>query len=203
MKTYLFYFLLLMNVFIINGKKIELVELIKINPNIKLDIRYATKNNFTGKQVYSSAKCYLQKSAALALDEVQKELEKQGLGLKIYDCYRPFSVQKIFWEICPDARYVADPKVGSKHNRGTAVDLTLIDLKTGEELEMPSLYDDFSEKASRNCKKMSEKARKNCKLLEKIMKKHKFVPQPTEWWHFDYKGWKDFDILDIKIEDLK
>jgi zinc D-Ala-D-Ala dipeptidase len=180
----------------------RLVELITINARITLDVRYATTNNFTGKVVYPSARCFLQEPAALALADVQVELERQGLGLKVFDGYRPLSVQKIFWNICPDTRYVANPAKGSKHNRGTAVDLTLVDIKTGQELIMPSGYDDFTEKAHRNYATMSSEARKNCKLLEDIMTKYGFVPMATEWWHFDWNDWKQYPILDVAFNEL-
>ncbi len=191
------------------GLQAEFVELIKITPTIQFDVRYATTNNFTGKKVYPSARCFLQEPAALALDQVQQEFEKLGLGLKVFDAYRPLSVQKIFWAICPNENYVADPAKGSRHNRGCAVDLTLIDLKTGKELVMPSAFDEFSDKAGRNYDKMEPDACKNCKLLESIMKKHGFEGLPSEWWHFDFVGanpkeevWKAFPISDVDIEKI-
>lgn len=181
---------------VITSVRAKLIQIVKINAHIKLDIRYATKNNFTGKKVYPSAKCYLQEKAALALSAAQKEFETLGFGLKVFDGYRPPSVQKRFWDILgerfPDpaerARYVAPPWRGSKHSTGMAVDVTLIDVKTGKELEMPSAFDDFSDKAHRNYKKMaSAKVVENCKLLETVMGKHGFVGCPTEWWHFNKK----------------
>jgi D-alanyl-D-alanine dipeptidase len=189
----------------------DLVEVVKINPHIRLDIRYATTNNFAKKVVYPSARCFLEEPAAKALDAVQQKLEKFGLGLKIFDGYRPLSVQKIFWNVVSDqfpdetvrAQYVANPVTGSRHNRGSAVDLTLIDLKTGEELVMPSGYDDFSEKAHRNYNAMSPEAKKNCRLLETIMKSHGFEPLPSEWWHFDWRDWKSFPIQDVTFEELE
>ncbi|MFH1832452.1 MAG: M15 family metallopeptidase [bacterium] len=184
----------------------KLVELIKINPNIKLDIRYATKNNFTKQQVYPVAKCYVQDIVAKALDSVQKELEKQNLGLLVFDGYRPFGVQEIFWKICPNSNYVAKPDwakgKGSKHNRGTAVDLTLIDLKTGKALEMPSEFDDLTPKANRTYNTMSKSTAKNCKLLEDVMVKNGFEPLSTEWWHFDYKDWKKYPLMKTTFDEL-
>jgi D-alanyl-D-alanine dipeptidase len=187
----------------------ELIELTKINKTFVLDVRYATTNNFTGKKVYQSARCFLQKEAANALNDVQQELAQQNLGLKIFDAYRPLSVQKIFWEIYPDENYVADPKKGSRHNRGCAVDLTLIDLKTKEELVMPSGFDDFSKKTTRDYDHMTPEARENCKLLENIMQKHGFRGLPSEWWHFDFVGsnpnqeaWREYPVSDIAIETL-
>lgn len=194
-----------------------LVELIKINNSFVLDVRYATTNNFTGKKVYPSARCFLQKPAALALDQVQKELARHNFGLKIFDAYRPLSVQKIFWEIFPNEKYVADPKKGSRHNRGCAVDVTLINLTTKQELIMPSGFDDFSEKATRNYDKMEPEARKNCEFLETVMGRYGFKGAPSEWWHFDYVGpntvglnskrgkeaWREFPISDIAIDQIE
>jgi len=179
----------------------NLVELCTINPNIKLDIRYATTNNFTGQKVYGSPRCFLCASTAQKLNNVQKELETMGLGLKVWDGYRPRSVQYIFWEVTPDRRYVANPDKGSKHNRGTAVDCTLVD-KNGNELEMPSAFDDFSEKAHRNYASMKPEAAKNCKLLEEVMARHGFTPLPHEWWHFDDSDWRDYELLDIKFSEI-
>ncbi|MBU4269784.1 M15 family metallopeptidase [Candidatus Dependentiae bacterium] len=183
----------------------NLVEVIKVNPNIKLDIRYATKNNFTGKVVYPSARCFLHEELVKELDLIQKELEKEGLSLKIYDGYRPLSVQKIFWEIYPVEGFVANPyKNGaSKHNRGTAVDLTLVDLKTDKELEMPSDFDEFTQRAHRDYSKMtSEIAKKNCKKLEDLMQAHGFIGVPTEWWHYNWKDWEQYPVLDIDFDKI-
>lgn len=191
--------------------KNELIELITLNPNIQLDIRYATTNNFTGKIIYPHTRCYLRKEAAYSLMAVIKELEPLGLSLKVFDGYRPLEAQKILWNAVSDrfpdeterALYVANPTAGSRHSRGTAVDLTLINLRTGAELEMPSGYDDFSEKAHRAYDLMpSEKIRINCKLLELIMEKHNFEPQSTEWWHFDYSGWQPLAVLDVSFDEL-
>jgi D-alanyl-D-alanine dipeptidase len=176
----------------------DLVELITIDSTIKLDIRYATKNNFTHQQVYASARCLLRRAAAESLHVVQRELQKQGLSLKVYDGYRPLSVQKKFWEICPDDRYVANPAKGSRHNRGAAVDLTIVDHK-GRELEMPTPFDDFTEKAGRAYMKLPKKALQNRALLERVMTKHGFVAMPSEWWHFDFRGWDRFPIMDEPI----
>lgn len=180
----------------------DLVDITTIIPGVQLDIVYATKNNFTRSVVYAQAKCYLRRSVANALLDAQQEFKKLGYSVKVWDAYRPFSIQKKFWELCPDPRYVADPAKGSKHNRGAAVDITLIDLKTNKELVMPSAFDDFSEKAHLNYTAMSPEAAKNCRLLQAMMIKHGFISQPNEWWHFDYKSWKTFDLLDIPFSDL-
>ena len=180
----------------------KLVDLKAVSPKISLEIVYATPNNFTGKIVYSKPLCYLQKSVAERLHRVQLGLEKKGLRLKVLDGYRPLSVQKIFWEFVPDPRYVADPAEGSKHNRGAAVDLTLID-RAGRELPMPTPFDDFTEKAHRNYQGGSKEAIRNRQILEEAMVKEGFVPIPTEWWHFDAPDWENYPVLDISFEELE
>lgn len=179
----------------------ELVELEKVIPGIQLDIRYATPDNFTGKTVYPVARCFLVKGAALALGRVQAELQKQGYGLKVFDGYRPLSVQRAFWEILPDPRYVADPAKGSRHNRGYAVDLTLVDA-AGRDVPMPTEYDDFTERAHRGYMDLPQEAIANRDRLERAMKRHGFIPFPTEWWHFDYRGYEGKPNLDVPLESL-
>jgi len=182
-----------------------LVEPTRLDSSLILDIRYATANNFTGKQVYPSARCYLRQDIASRLVKVQKILHQQGLGLKVYDCYRPFSVQEQFWLIMPDERYVLEPvrKDGamvksSRHNRGAAVDVTLVDSK-GRELPMPTAFDDFTEKAHRDSAAASPEARNNSRILEKAMVSQGFDPLPTEWWHFDGPGWQEYPPLDLPL----
>lgn len=179
----------------------RLIDIRTVNPNIALDIRYATTNNFLKRQLYSKARCVLRGAAARRLAQVQKELESKGLGLKVYDCYRPLSVQKLMWQVKPDNRYVANPKYGSRHNRGAAVDLTLVD-RNGKELEMPTGFDDFTAQAHRNYKGGSAQARKNSQVLENAMKKYGFIPLPTEWWHFDAPGWDNYAILDVGFGEI-
>lgn len=180
----------------------DLVNVWKLDTTIILDIRYATTNNFTGKQVYDEAKFFLRTEPAQKILEVQKELKSLGLSLKIFDGYRPLSIQKKFWEILPDERYVADPKKGSRHNRGAAVDLTLLD-KNGNEIPMPTPYDDFTEKASRNYMDLSSQIIINRKFLEDLMIKYGFRGLPTEWWHFDYEGWEKYDVLDVDFKEIE
>ncbi len=184
----------------------EFVELLSLDPTFVLDIKYATGDNFTHKVVYPVAKCFLRASVAQKLVLVQRDLKKQGLRLKLWDCYRPFSVQQKFWEIMPNENYVAKPVLkdgvpveGSKHNRGAAVDITLID-KTGKELKMPTPYDDFTEKAHRDYPHNSKTAQKNMKLLESSMMARGFTPFPTEWWHFDGPGWANHALSNFQIQ---
>jgi zinc D-Ala-D-Ala dipeptidase len=184
------------------GNESRLVDIQKVIPGIVLDIRYATTNNFTGQQLYPVAKCCLRKEAAESLRMAQKELHKQGLALKIFDGYRPLSVQKKMWAIYPHEDYVANPVKGSRHNRGAAVDLTLIRLD-GTELLMPTPYDDFTEKAHRNYMDLPAEAIQNRELLERVMKKHDFDGLDTEWWHFDFRDWKKCEILDVDYSAIK
>lgn len=183
----------------VNGH--DLVNIQDINPRIIVDIKYATTHNFTHKKVYTHAVCYVRRSVADKLDKVQKELEKNKLGLKIFDGYRPRSVQYIFWDLMPDPRYVADPAKGSRHNRGSAVDVTLVD-STGKELAMPTPFDDFTIKAHRNYTKLPAAVIANRALLESVMIKFGFVGLPTEWWHFDDAQWQKYELLDIPLSDL-
>ena len=176
----------------------QLSDIQSVNKNIVLDMRYATTNNFIGKQVYPVAKCLLKPTVAKKLSAVQQDLAQVGLGLKVYDCYRPLSIQKLMWEIIHDERYVANPATGSKHNRGAAVDLTLID-SNGKELEMPSAFDDFTEKAHRNYTESSIEAKKNSLLLETAMKKRGFKSIPTEWWHFESPDCKKFPVMNVQL----
>jgi D-alanyl-D-alanine dipeptidase len=170
--------------------------------SIVLDIRYATPKNFLKQAVYPEARCLLRSPVAKALSRVQSALKLLGLRLKVFDCYRSLSVQKKMWALVADEKYVADPSKGSRHNRGAAVDVTLVD-SFGKELEMPSDYDDFSEKAARACPRCPPKAKANRVLLEKKMMAEGFVPFDTEWWHFDFKGWERFPIEDVTFSSLK
>lgn len=182
-----------------------LVELVQIEPGIVLDMRYATANNFTGKAVYPSGRCYLLADIAKRVAAVHKALKAKGLGLKVYDCYRPFSVQQRFWAIMPDERYVLEPRrengvivKSSRHNRGAAVDVTLVDAH-GQELAMPTEFDDFTEKAHRGSKAASAEASRNSAILEQAMAAQGFEPLPTEWWHYDGPGWQAAPPLDLPL----
>ena len=178
----------------------DFVELVSLDSTFVIDIRYATENNFMKRRVYPVAKAYLRREAAEALVRVQGRLRPQGAGIKVWDAYRPLSVQKILWSVVPDDRFVADPKKGSKHNRGAAVDVTLVDLKSGREMEMPTGYDDFTERAQPDDDRCSPAAKKNRALLQEAMTAEGFQIIDHEWWHFDYRTWKKFEISDHPIQ---
>lgn len=174
----------------------RLLNVKKLAPGILVEMRYATNNNFTKQVLYPVAdECLLCEPAALRLARVQKNLEKKGLGLKIWDCYRPVSVQKKLWSVVPDPRYVADPKTGSRHNRGASVDLTLVDSQ-GRELVMPTGFDNFSERAHRTFMDLPLEAIQNRERLQKEMEAEGFIGLPTEWWHFDDPEWGRFALRD-------
>lgn len=179
----------------------QLVDLESIG--IPLDIRYATPDNFMKKTLYPVAKAYLRAPAARALADVRRELAAQGLGIKVFDAYRPYRVTVAMWEPIRNPDYVADPAKGSRHNRGAAVDLTLIDLRTGAELPMPTPYDDFTPRASHAFTELPEDVLKNRAILREVMMKHGFEPLPSEWWHFDFRGWERFELMDVALEELK
>ncbi len=177
------------------------VELKTINSNIILDIRYATDNNFLKKPVYPSERCFTLKIVALKLDSIQTELETMGFGLKIFDGYRPLSVQKMMWEILPDNKYVANPANGSRHNRGAAVDLTLVD-SNDIQLKMPTDFDDFTEIAAHDFMDIPEDAIKNREILKTIMEKYGFVHLKSEWWHYDLKSYSQYPVVDYSFEEI-
>jgi D-alanyl-D-alanine dipeptidase len=187
-----------------NKREADLVELIRLNKSIKLDIRYATDNNFVGKKVYPEARAFLQRPAAEALVRVHKKLKKQGLGLVIFDGYRPWTITKLFWDVTSEdkRKFVANPEKGSKHNRGCAVDLSIYDRKTGKLIEMPSEYDEFTERASPGYKGGTEQERANRDMLRKMMEEEGFTVNPNEWWHFDYQNWQDYAIYDIAFSEI-
>lgn len=181
----------------------ELIDLEKFVPGIVLDIRYATTNNFTGERIYTLSKAYARKPVAESLKKIQSDLKAQGLGIKIFDAYRPYKATVKFYEVYRDTTYVASPYRGSRHNRGCALDLTLVDLKTGEELKMPTGYDSFSKAAWPTAPVQDPLVRKNRTLLINAMQKHGFRVNSSEWWHFDFIGWKKFEVLDIDFEVLE
>jgi zinc D-Ala-D-Ala dipeptidase len=188
----------------------QLVDIESINREIILDIRYATNNNFLKQKVYSEPRCVLRYGTAKKLTQVQENLKRKKLGLKVYDCYRPLSVQKQMWKVVPNENYVANPAQGSRHNRGAAVDLTLVDSQ-GKELEMPTEFDEFSPKAQRNYNGGTVRyafgvklrlSRQNRQLLEDGMKQQGFTGLATEWWHFDASGWEIYPVTDVPFEKI-
>ena len=185
-------------------RKADLVELITLDPTIKLDIRYATTNDFLQMPVYTQARAFLQRPAAEALVRVNRELKPYGYGVLVHDGYRPWYVTKIFWDATPNDKkiFVANPAKGSVHNRGCAVDLSMYDLKTGEEVQMPSGYDEMTKRAYADYPGGTAAERARRALLRCVMEKQGFTVNPTEWWHFDYKDWKQYPILNVKFEDL-
>jgi zinc D-Ala-D-Ala dipeptidase len=187
-----------------NFRKPELVELTKLDPTIKLDIRYATKNNFLGRPVYKQARAFLQRPAAEALMRVNASLKSKGFGLVIFDGYRPWSVTKAFWDATPEDKkiFVADPSKGSRHNRGCAIDLSMFDLRTGKLVQMPSEYDEMTERSHINYECATDMAKHLRETLRKAMEAEGFVVYEPEWWHYDYKDWQEYPIQNIKFSDV-
>ncbi len=182
----------------------QMVDIKAYVPGIVLDLRYAGENNFMQQQLYPAIKTtYLRKSAADSLRVIEKELSKQGLGLKIFDAYRPYSVTEKMWEPVQDDRYAADPKKGSGHNRGVAVDLTIINLATKEELDMGTGFDNFSDTAHHAFIDLPEAVLQNRLLLKNIMEQHGFKALDTEWWHYYLPNAKEYELLNIPFEMLK
>ena len=187
------------------GDPHRLVELVKLDPSIKLDMRYATNNNFTGRVLYSEARAFLTVAAAQAVVRASAAAKAEGYGLTIYDAYRPWRVTKQLWDATPRGpkkNYVANPKRGSKHNRGCAVDLTLHDLKTGALVEMPTEFDDFSEKAHRDYMAASIPAIANRRRLQRYLEAEGFIGLSNEWWHFDFTGWENYPVMDVPFDKI-
>ena len=181
----------------------KMVELKTIVPNIQYDLRYSTTNNFMHQQLYKNgSRTYLRLVVAMALARVQQELNAKDLSLKIWDAYRPYSVTERMWEMIKDERYVADPKKGSGHNRGIAVDLTIIDRSTGKELDMGTGFDNFTDTAHQDFKQLSSEILANRALLKTVMERNGFVAMETEWWHFFWNN-SDFELLDIDPKKFK
>jgi len=186
-------------------RRADLVELTSLDPTIRLDIRYASSANLLGTPLYSEARAFLQRPAAEALVRVEHSLAAEGYGLLVHDAYRPWYVTKLFWDAVPPElhRYVADPAVGSRHNRGCAVDLTLYDLKTGQEVGMPSLYDETTERAWPGYTGGTAAQRAARDLLRRHMEAEGFTVYEFEWWHFDYRDWQSYAIQNARFEDLR
>jgi D-alanyl-D-alanine dipeptidase len=181
----------------------ELVNLETFLPGAFFDIRYATANNFTGEKIYNLPRAYARRPVAEALRKIQAELAAAGLALKIYDAYRPYKATVKFYEVYRDTTYVASPYRGSRHNRGCALDLTLADAKTGQELKMPTGFDSFKKEAWPSTPVADSKVRTNRQRLIAVMEKHGFKVNASEWWHFDFTGWDKFEVLDIDFEELE
>ena len=181
-----------------------MIELKSLIPSVQYELRYASSNNFTGQRLYpkNTHVTYLRRKPALALAKVAEDLKEKGLGIKIWDAYRPYRTTVRFWELIHDERFVANPSKGSGHNKGTAVDLTLIDLKTGKELEMPTPFDDFSAAAFHGAKNIDDLRTRNRELLRTTMEKYGFVPLETEWWHYSWPGSSAYDVLDLSFKAL-
>jgi len=185
-------------------RKADLVELSTLDPSIKLDIRYATTNNFLSTPVYSQARALLQRPAAEALLRAHKKLQEMGYGLLIHDAYRPWYVTKIFWDATPEDKhvFVADPSQGSRHNRGCAVDLSFYDLKTGKPIEMVGVYDEMSERSYPGYPGGTSLQRWHRELLRRVMEDEGFRVYPFEGWHFDYGDWQKYPVLNLTFEQL-
>ena len=185
-------------------KPSDLVELTKLDPTIRLEIRYATTNNFLGTKFYDEARAFMQRPAAEAVVRANKALRAEGWGLLIHDAYRPWYVTKMFWDATPaDKRWlVANPAKGSLHNRGSAVDLTLFDLATGKAVDMPSTYDESTERAHADYPGGTTRQRWLRAVLRRAMEAQGFTVNPDEWWHFDYKDWRDYAIGNIPFDQI-
>ena len=188
-----------------NFRDVDLVELVKLDPTIKLEVRYATTNNFLGTKVYEEARAFMQRPAAEALVRAHHALKSLGYGLLIHDAYRPWYVTKIFWDATPPAKkwLVANPAEGSKHNRGSAVDLTLYDLKTGKPVEMVSTYDESTDRAYAEYPGGTSLERWYRELLRQAMEAQGFTVNPQEWWHFDHEEWRNYRIGNVPFDRIK
>jgi len=182
----------------------DLVELVTLDPTIKLDIRYASTNNFMSTPFYSQARAFMQRPAAEAVVRANRALKQYGYGIIIHDGYRPWYVTKMFWDGTPPDKhdFVANPIPGSRHNRGCAVDLSLYDLKTGQEVRMPSGYDEMSERSYPGYKGGTPQETQRRELLRKTMEAQGFTVEPHEWWHFDYKDWEKYPVMNVPFEKL-
>ena len=182
----------------LEGLGLGLVDVGTLDPSIVQDIKYATTNNFTGQVLYPSARCLLREPVAARLLQVQSQLKTQGLGLKVFDCYRPVTVQKKMWTVFPDDNYVANPVSGSRHNRGASVDVGLVDA-TGRELPMPSVFDEFSERSHLGFMSASTEQLQHRQILQTAMRQAGFLPVTTEWWHFDAPDWRSYGLADADV----
>lgn len=180
----------------------QLLELKEHLPGIVLDIRYATKDNFMKRVMYKQPRAFARRPVVQQLKKIQAALEGKGYGLKIFDAYRPYSTTVAFFKQVSDKNFVANPKKGSRHNRGCAVDLTLTDLKTGKEIPMPTPYDSFAAEAAVTYTNLPLQVIKNRQLLISTMQQFGFRVLENEWWHFDFVGWQHYDLMDIPFSRL-
>jgi len=185
-------------------RQADLVELVRVVPGVRLEIRYATSNNFLGTPVYTHARAFLQRPAAEALARVARGLRRRGYGLLVFDAYRPWYVTKIFWDATPDDKkqFVANPAEGSRHNRGCAVDLTLYDVKTGQAVSMPSGYDEMTDRAYADYSGGTPADRRHRAMLRSAMEAEGFTVYPYEWWHYDYRDWRLYRIGNTPFEKI-
>ncbi len=185
--------------------KSDLVELIKLDPTIRLDVRYATTNNLFGTIFYSEGRAFMQRPAAEALLRVSRKLKPMGYGLLVHDAYRPWYVTKVFWDATPADKklFVADPAKGSRHNRGCAVDITLYDLQTKRPVQMVSTYDETTDRAYPNYPGGTSLQRWHRDLLRSAMEAEGFTVYEAEWWHFDYKDWQKYPIQNIRFDEIR
>jgi D-alanyl-D-alanine dipeptidase len=189
---------------IANDSNKKMIDMKKAIPSLILDLRYSTTNNFMNRRVYPFLQTtYLRLAAINALKKVVIALNNKNLTLKIFDAYRPYSVTEKMWEPIKDDRYVADPKKGSGHNRGIAVDLTLINLKTKEALPMGTGFDNFSDTAHQTFTALPEEILQNRNLLKNLMEKYGFKALETEWWHYSIPNTKDFELLDVSFKKMR
>lgn len=187
------------------NSKNRLVNLKKFIPGVNLNLKYATPNNFTNKKLYKKATTtYMRYDAAMALLEIQKYLNNQGMAIKIFDAYRPFAVTKLMWDLIHDERYVANPKSGSGHNKGTSVDLTIVKMDSDKELDMGTGFDNFTELAHHShTPNFDSTIKANRNLLKSTMEKFGFKILDTEWWHYSWISVEKYDVIDMNFKQLK
>ncbi len=185
-------------------RDVDLVELRALDPTIRYDIRYATSRNFMGEPFYTSAHAFMQRPAAEALVRAHRALARDGFGILVHDAYRPWHVTRMFWDATPPALrdFVANPAEGSRHNRGAAADVTLYDRNTGAPVSMPSGYDEFTERAAADYPGGTPEERRNRALLRDAMEAQGFTVLAGEWWHFDFRDWREYPILNLTFEEL-
>ncbi|RYY82381.1 MAG: peptidase M15 [Chitinophagaceae bacterium] len=182
----------------------RMVELHTLSPEIRYDLRYATTNNFTGRVLYEQgSKTFLRLLPARALAAAQDSFRKLGLTVKIFDAYRPHAATRLMWDLVHDERYVANPAKGSGHNRGLAVDLTLVDVQSGQELDMGTGFDNFTDTAHSDFSKLAPSVLQNRALLRGMMERYGFTVLPTEWWHFYWPNDRNYDVLDLPFKKLQ